>query len=149
MIDATHVNAAAQAEVVHQTLAELEADHVPIVPVLNKIDLFSEPDLLMQEIANFPDAVAISALTGEGIFYLLNQINQYLFENYQPIRVYLPYKYGGLISEFHNFGRPEEIAHTHEGVYIQGKIPGRMVARYKPFIRVENHNNQIISNNTE
>ena len=38
VIDGTHANARAQAEAVHQTLAEIEADHIPILTVLNKID---------------------------------------------------------------------------------------------------------------
>ena len=42
VVDITHPNARAQAEAVHNTLIELEADHIPVLTVLNKIDRLAE-----------------------------------------------------------------------------------------------------------
>ena len=32
------------------------------------------------------------------------------------------------------FGQVEKFEHVHGGVIIEGKIPGRLVAKYKPYI---------------
>lgn len=134
LVDITHVNAIAQTEAVHQTLAEIEADHIPILPVLNKIDKLSDPAKVREILEFYPDAVAVSALTGDGIDNLLDSINEYLFRNMMQITVQLPYKMGALISTFHEYGQAEEVNHIHGGVVIRGKLPGRLVAQFTPYI---------------
>ncbi|UCH60292.1 MAG: GTPase HflX [Anaerolineales bacterium] len=134
IVDITHPNSQAQAQAVYQTLEEIEADHVPIITVLNKIDLLTDPEKARQSVEKFPNATAISALTGIGIQDLLKLINDQLYESLKQIVVRLPYQEGGLIATFHNFGQVERIEQTHQGVLIQGRIPGRFLARYKPFI---------------
>jgi GTP-binding protein HflX len=134
LVDVTHANAHAQAEAVYETLAELKADHIPALTVLNKIDLLPDPEKARQSLALFPSSVAISALTGEGIADLLDLINDRLYESYTPVLVRLPYREGGLIAAFHDQGQVERVEQTHLGVVIQGKLPGRLLARYQPFL---------------
>lgn len=134
IVDITHVNAHAQAQAVYQTLEEIEANHIPILTALNKIDLLSDPDGARQSLDAFPNSVAISALTGHGIQDLLKLVNDQLYESLNPIVVRLPYQEGGLIATFHNLGQVERVEQTHQGVIIHGRIPGRFLARYTPFI---------------
>jgi GTP-binding protein HflX len=134
MVDVTHAIAQAQAEAVYQTLAEIEADHIPTLTVLNKIDLLPDPEKARQALALFPNSVAISALTGEGILDLLALINDHLYETYTPVIVRLPYQEGGLIAAFHDQGQVERVEQTHQGILIQGRLPGRLLARYQPFL---------------
>lgn len=137
VVDVTHENASAQAEAVIQTLAEIEADHIPVLTVLNKIDRLSDPEGARQTLQQFPKSVAISALKGVGINELLEMVRQELFETYMPVTVKLPFEEGGLISIFHEMGQVERIEHGRGGVLIQGRIPGRLVARFRPFTYVE------------
>jgi GTP-binding protein HflX len=137
VVDVTHINAQAQAKAVYQTLEEIEADHIPVLIALNKIDMLNDTDGARKALESFPNAVAISALTGEGIKDLLNAINGILFENYVDVTLFLPYKEGGLISMFHEQGRVEMIEHKDGGIQISGVIPNRLLARYSPYI---NHN---------
>ena len=137
VIDVTHPNARAQAEAVYQTLSDIEADHVPILTVLNKIDRLSEPERARESIDQYPNSTAISALKGSGISDLLQMVGEQLYETYTPVTVFLPYKEGGLISNFHEYGQVETTEHVHGGVIIQGRLPGRFVARFKPFYRLE------------
>ena len=44
VVDISHPNAMNQAESVQQTLEEIDASHVPIITVLNKIDRLSDPE---------------------------------------------------------------------------------------------------------
>ena len=133
VIDVTHPNSEAQAEAVQQTLAEIEADHIPVLTVLNKIDRLSDPEGANRALAQFPNAVAISALKGLGIQGMLQSVGHHLFETYVSIMVRLPYTQGGLISLFHELGQVERIDHRRGVVQIQGKLPGRLIARYQPY----------------
>jgi GTP-binding protein HflX len=133
MVDISHPNAMNQAEAVQETLEELDASHVPIITVLNKIDRLSDPDAARRAVENFPQAVAISARTGVGIGDLLNHIRSELYETLTPILVHLPYQQGQLISLFHEFGQVERLEHGRKGVLMQGRIPGRLIAQFKPW----------------
>jgi GTP-binding protein HflX len=133
VVDISHPNAMNQAEAVHETLAEIEAEHVPVITVLNKIDRLSDPAAARNAVEHFPQAVAISARSGEGIGDLLSILRSTLFETFTPILVRLPYQEGQLISLFHEFGQVERLEHGRKGVLMQGRIPGRLVAQFKPW----------------
>ncbi len=137
VVDITHPQAHAQAEAVHQTLQEIEAQHIPVIPVLNKIDQLQDPDAAQQALAHYPNAVAVSALRGDGIPDLLQTVKNRLYESYEPIRVEIPYNQGGLISLFHEQGQVDQIENHYQGVFLQGRIPVRHLAKYKPYL-VEN-----------
>lgn len=135
MIDITHPDAMAQARAVHETLVEIQADHIPILTVLNKIDRLADPEKARMALSNFPNSVAISALTGEGIPDLLEMVNEHLFETFIYIGVNLPYQEGALIALFHEQGQVDQVEHIQGGVNINGRVPGRLLARYQPFIK--------------
>jgi len=141
IVDITHTNAHAQAEAVYQTLSEIKADHIPVLTVLNKIDRLNDPQKAIHIMDSFPHSVAISALTGMGIPELLDTVTQRLFEMHDLITVFLPYQQGELISLFHQAGNVERTEQMHGGVEVQGRIPGRLIARFQPFI-INNQNNQ-------
>ncbi len=133
VVDISHPNAMNQAEAVQVTLAEIDAEHVPVITVLNKIDRLSDPAAARNALVQFPQAVAISARTGEGIGDLLDMLRSTLYETFTPILVRLPYQQGQLISLFHEYGQIERLDHGRKGVLIQGRIPGRLVAQFRPW----------------
>lgn len=135
VVDVTHINAQAQARAVYQTLEDIEADHIPVIVGLNKIDLLQDSQGARQALEKFPNSVAISALTGEGIGDLLKSINGILFEDYVGVSVWLPYKEGGLISMFHEQGQVEMVEHGDGGMQLTGRIPGRLRASFAPYIK--------------
>ncbi len=133
VVDISHPNAMNQAEAVHRTLNEIEAGHVPVITVLNKIDRLSDPAAARQIAARFPQAVAISARTGEGLPDLIERIRGVLYETLTPVRVRLPYQQGQLISLFHEFGQVERLEHGRKSVLIEGRLPGRLLAQFHPW----------------
>jgi GTP-binding protein HflX len=133
VIDVTHPQAHEQARAVYQTLVEIEADHIPILTALNKIDNLTEPDHAREALVDFPGAVAISALTGEGMPELLEKAHAYLYEDHIPIAIFLPYQEGGLITLFHEQGQVEKLEQVPGGVEITGRIPGRLLSYFHPF----------------
>jgi GTPase len=134
IIDVTHLNAHAQADAVLQTLREIEADHIPVVTALNKIDRLPDPGIATAALDQYLSSVAISALTGEGIPKLLEVVNRHLYEDYTPITVRLPYQEGSLIALFHDQGQVERVEQVHGGTVLAGRLPGRLLARYQPFV---------------
>ena len=133
VVDITHPNALEQARSVTDTLKEIQADHIPVITALNKVDRLPQPELANELLADFPKAVAISALKGLGINELLQAIELELFENFTPITVQIPYTEGQLISLFHEQGQVTLIEHKRKGVAIQGYIPNRLLARYAAY----------------
>jgi len=134
VVDVTHPHAMSQAEAVHNTLEIIEAQDIPSIPVLNKIDRLSDPEGAQLALDSFPNAVAISALRGDGISELLQTINTKLYESYETVQVEIPYNLGGLISLFHEEGQVDQIENRYEGVFIQGRLPVRYLTKYKPYI---------------
>jgi GTP-binding protein HflX len=133
VIDITHPNAAAQADAVEETLIEIEADHIPVITVLNKIDRLRDPLAAQGTLDEFPNALAVSALKKHGLEDLLAKVGEQLYQIYAPISVRLPYQEGGLIALFHDQGHVERVEHTRGGVLIKGRIPGRLLARYQQY----------------
>lgn len=133
IVDISHPNALGQFQAVQETLAEIDADHIPMVTALNKADRLNHPENALEILENFPKSVAISALTGTGLPGLLYLIHEELFEAYTPVHVRLPYKEGALISLFHELGLVERVEHERGGMVIQGRIPGRLLAQFSPW----------------
>ncbi len=135
VVDVTHANVHAQAKAVHETLEEIGAGHIGVITVLNKIDRLAHPENASPALAEMPNAVAISAKDGTGIPELLQAIESQLYETYVAITVKLPYQQGQLISLFHDQGQVESVIHERGGVLMQGNLPGRLLARFQPFIK--------------
>jgi GTP-binding protein HflX len=133
VVDISHPNALNQYESVQMTLDDIGAGHIPVVTVLNKIDRLHSPQSAQETMRQVPKSVAVSASQGIAIKELLSLIHQELFEAFIPVEVRLPYQQGALISLFHEMGQVERIEHGRGGVLIQGRIPGRLVAQFKPW----------------
>jgi GTP-binding protein HflX len=134
LVDISHPNALNQFEVVQETLIEIDAGHIPTLTALNKIDRLKQPEQAQEILQSYPKAVAISGLKGSGLPDLLRLIQQELYETYTPIKVHLPYQQGALISMFHEMGQVEFIEHERGGVHMQGRIPGRLLAQFAPWL---------------
>ena len=137
VLDVNHPFVDAQAEAVLESLEEIGADQLPILTVLNKIDRLEDPASAQNSVESMSDAVAVSALKKKGLRKLVQTINDKLYENLSPVDIHLPYDQGSLISLFHEQGKIERIEHTRKGVDIQGRIPGRLLARFSSFERID------------
>ncbi len=134
IVDITHPNAAEQARAVEDTLAELQVKDVPVIVALNKIDRLGEPAQARQAAAESPHTVAISAARGVGLDDLLARVELVLYESLTPVQVRLPYRVGDLIALFHDQGVVEMEQHEEKGVLLSGRLPGRLVALFRPYL---------------
>jgi GTPase len=133
VVDISHPNALDQFQAVQETLAEIDASHIPMIAALNKSDLLHHPEQAREILKDFPKSISISAIDGTGINDLLHLVRQELFESYVPVHVRLPYKQGALISLFHELGQVERVEHERGGVVMQGRVPGRFLAQFAPW----------------
>jgi GTP-binding protein HflX len=133
ILDISHPNVQEQARSVIMTLSEIHAGHIPIVTVLNKVDKLSDQQKALEIISSFPRSVAISALAGTNLAELLDKVREILYENMVPVNVRLPYSQGMLISLFHETGQVDRIEHGRSEVFLQGRIPGRVLAQFSPW----------------
>ncbi|MBL8079009.1 MAG: GTPase HflX [Anaerolineales bacterium] len=134
VVDISHPNALNQYQAVQETLKEIDADHIPMITALNKADQLQRPEMARETLKDFPKSIAISAIQGTGIPDLLHLIREELYESYTPISVRLPYQQGALISLFHELGQVDVVEHHRGGVKIQGRIPGRLLAQFAPWL---------------
>ena len=137
VVDITHPNALEQTRAVEQTLEQINAHQIPTILVLNKVDQLANNEDIKSIAGKFPNAVAVSALKGTGFSDLLKMIEIELFENFVDTSVQIPYTDGQLISLFHEQGHVKRVEHTRKGVFIQGQLPGRLLARFTPYFRTE------------
>ena len=135
VVDINHVNALSQARSVLKTLEEIGAGEIPIITILNKIDLLKDPNAALEKMQEFPNTFAISAITGQGLDALMIAISSELYEKYIPIRVFIPYKEGQLFSLFHEHGHVSFMKHEQDGALLEGMIPSRYYSRYAPFLK--------------
>lgn len=138
VVDASHPNAREQIKAVEATLSEIDAGHIPTILVMNKVDRLSDAEVALDMVPDYPGVVTeISALTGAGINNMLAAIEEELYEKFVPIAVRLPFDQGNLISLFHDQGQVEQIDHGRTGVVIEGNLPGRLLARFQPYLLQE------------
>jgi GTP-binding protein HflX len=131
VMDVTHPQVLRQAEAVHETLETLRAAHKPIVGALNKIDRLPSSDGIPPELKHFPNTVAVSALTGDGLSELLEQVEGELEAEMARLSVLIPYERGELVDLFHRRGLIEEEHHTGEGTQITGLLPRELVGHFQ------------------
>jgi GTP-binding protein HflX len=127
----------AQLAAVEAVLAEIGAGELPVELVLNKIDAIDP--LRRRRVGNrFPEALQVSARTGEGLEALRERIAARFGERFEPVRLLIPYDEGGRLAELYALGMPiDERADREEGVFIRAHLPMREVRRFAQYLIVE------------
>jgi GTPase len=126
-----------QVRAVNTVLHEIGADELPVEVVVNKIDT---ADLLRRRrLANrFPEALQVSALTGEGLDALRERIAERFADRFEPVRLLLPYEEGGKLAELYALGAPIDEREDHaDGVLVRARLPRRELRRFAEYVVAE------------
>jgi GTP-binding protein HflX len=117
---------------VEDVLHEIGADEAPRVLVLGKADLITVER--RAELANrHPDAVLVSALTGEGLSDLTTRIEDEFARTLRTVELMIPYDEGGRLAELHQLAGDLEREETPQGVRVLARLPVTVAERYEPF----------------
>ena len=136
VVDASHPRAWDHADVVEDTLAELEAGRVPKILVLNKIDRGEAVKPHDFHELGYRHVIKTSATEGTGLDDLLSAIEHELIESLTPVSLLIPYSQGEVLSAIYETGVVIDEVHTEQGVKITARIPARLVGSLSQFREV-------------
>ncbi len=135
VVDITHPNAAGQAQAVAETLRRIEATHIPVLTVFNKMDVFSGDAAEAQsQLAAYADSIPVSAKTGFGLPNLLARIEAQLQRQMVSLRLFLPYAEGQLVSLLHDEAVIETEFHDEHGTHLTATVPEQLASRFEPYL---------------
>jgi GTPase len=131
-----------QIAAVEQVLREIGADELPVELVLNKIDAVGA--FRRRRLSNrFPEALQVSALTGEGLDALRARIALRFADRFEPVRLFLPYDEGGKLAELYAIGAPIDEREDHpDGVLVRARLPRREARRFAPYLVADPRDDQ-------
>jgi GTPase len=119
-------------QAVDAVLGEIGAGATPRLIAYNKIDLL-DPDERRDLLVGETDAVAISAVTGEGIEQLRERIEAAFADTLREVELLVPYSAGGQLSELHRLAGELEREDTPEGVLVKARLPAGLAHRFTEF----------------
>lgn len=132
IVDASHSEALNQIEAVNEVLEELEAVDKQTLMVFNKIDkMESHGDLgILQN--EYPDGIAISALTGEGLEQLKSRLLEFISKNDVQLSLVLSHKDGGKVLNYiYTHGEVLNQSYEDNSVLVEAKIHSRYLKKLK------------------
>ncbi|MDD2858057.1 MAG: GTPase HflX [Candidatus Nanopelagicales bacterium] len=119
-----------QIAAVREVLNDIDAGGVPELIVINKADLADHEQLTVL-LRHEPNAVVVSAMTGEGIDELMLAIEADLPLSTEEVDLVVPYARGDLISRVHELGDVIEIEHGAEGTRVHARVPTHLAYALK------------------
>src|SRR5437762_10401401 len=117
---------------VERTLEEIGAGDRPRLLVLNKADLLEAGEREELRLRH-PDAVLVSAQTGEGLAELGRRIERELAHTLRRVELLVPYAEGGRLAELHALAGDVSREDTPEGVRVRALLPARVAGRFARF----------------
>jgi GTP-binding protein HflX len=120
VVDGSHPDPEGQIAAVREVLAEIGADTVPEIIVINKADV-ADPMVIARLRQREPHSVVVSAKTGEGIEDALKVVEGELPKLGVEIAALVPYARGDLLDRLHREGEIDTLEHTGDGTVVRGR----------------------------
>lgn len=114
-------------EVVTEVYREADAAPAPELIVVNKVDA-ADPVTLAQLRNLIPDAVFVSAHTGEGLDELGIRLAATLEDPDVEVSLLLPYTRGDLLARIHSDGQILSSEHEADGTRVQARVPAALAS---------------------
>jgi GTP-binding protein HflX len=133
VVDGSHADPEGQISAVREVFAEIGADKVPELVVINKADA-ADPMVISRIKAREPHSVVVSAKTGEGIADVLAAIEADLPRPGVAFDALIPYERGDLVNKIHTSGEVELLEHLAEGTHIRGRVNEALAGELSPYL---------------
>ncbi len=134
VVDISHPQAQEQIDAVNTVLMEIGAAEKPVLMIFNKIDQVNGGGTLNRLREQFPNSVAISARTGEGIAPLFAELGTQL----RPIREFLdlrvPQEKAAVIARIHAVGQVVTSRYSGKNARFKVRIPPHLHDEFAAYI---------------
>ena len=133
VVDGAHADPEGQLAAVREVFAEIGADKVPELVVINKADV-ADPMVLARLRQREPHSVVVSAKTGEGVEDVLAAVEGDLPHPGVVFEALLPYERGDLLNRIHVSGEVESLEHTGAGSLVRGRVHEDLAGELTPYL---------------
>lgn len=133
VVDGSHPDPEAQLRTVREVIAEVDAQAIPEVVAFNKSDLIDDSQRLVLH-GLVPDAVFVSARTGEGLDELKRRIDAALPVPDTEVTVVIPYDRGELVAEMHERNRVVETEYVESGTRVRAYVTEEMLSKLSAYM---------------
>jgi GTP-binding protein HflX len=144
VVDLSHPQAEEQILAVNAVLEEIGATGKPSLMVLNKLDRLESHSghraLLYHYLERFPDAVAVSARTGEGIPELLAELGAMLRPVREFVELLIPHEASAVVARLHAVGQVVERDYSGRLARFKVRIPPHLRREFAEYIQDEQSN---------
>lgn len=132
IVDAADPDPAGQVSAVRTVLNDIDAGKVPEQLVLNKIDLANAQTQAALR-SQFPDAVFVSARSGEGMEQLRQVVEARLPRPEVEVRALVPWDRGDLVDKIHRTGEFITSEHTQDGTLVVALVHPELAGELKSY----------------
>jgi GTP-binding protein HflX len=133
VVDGSHADPEGQLAAVREVFAEIGADKVPELVVINKADV-ADPMVIARLRQREPHSVVVSARTGEGVPDVLAAVEADLPRPAVAFEALLPYDRGDLLNRIHTSGEVEHVEHTADGSLVRGRVHPALAGELTPYL---------------
>ena len=134
VVDGSDPDPEGQIKAVRTVLAEIGAADIAEQLVINKVDR-ADATTLAGLRTRYPDAVFVSARTGEGMPDLARRVEERLPRPAVEVNALVPYARGDLIDKIHTGGEILTLEHTADGTAVTARVNRGLAGELAPFAR--------------
>lgn len=132
VVDAAHPDPASQLATVRDVIGEVDGRDIPEIVAFNKSDLVTENDRIVLRGLE-PNAIFVSARTGEGIDELRAAIERVLPRPARDVDVLIPFEHGELVNAMHEEGVVADTEYTETGTRVRARVDEQLADRVKAY----------------
>lgn len=132
LVDASDEDPAGRIAAVHGVLADIDAGQLPELLVFTKLD--AADDVTIADLRReFPQAVFVSARSGEGIDTLLDRLAEGLRALTTIVELHIPYDRGDVLPALHREGDVLVTVHEPDEIRVRARLPEAVAGRFAQF----------------
>lgn len=133
VVDVSHPEMDRQIAAVHEVLVEIGADSRPTIIAFNKADTITDQYYLRELIANTKNSCYLSAISREGIPFLMDRIEETLRGLLSTVEIALPYDRSDLVAQCYEMGRVYSVDYGANAITVKADVTRDLAAKLAPF----------------
>ncbi len=133
VVDVTNPNCDKHHATTLSVLRELGAVDKTILTVFNKVDAATPADLQRAH-QLVPDALYLSAHTGQGLPTLETRLVELIADAFATSELLVPHDRYDVVARLHTLGHIQEQEHRDDGIYLRGRFPPSQQGFFAPFV---------------